>query len=370
MKLLVSLFAITLIGTTSFGQCNAYVTASANPMNPNDVTFNNQSTAGAGAYYILTTGDGSTYTLNGFLNSITHLYTQPGAYEYCISIYDSITPCYDTYCDSIYINTVANPNCDGYFTYLNQQTAYDFDFTSAGANTVNVTHAWTFGDGNTSSLENPSHTYMSNGAYEVCHTVTDVNGNCTDTYCDSVYVNTNPNPGPCQSSFYWYQDSSTTQTVMMFNNSNGNALSYYWDFGDGNTSTQAYPTHQYQSTGIFYVCLTITDNNPLMPCTSTYCDSVWVTFKAQGFTINVYPGSVAGIEYAEESQLSFYPNPVNNILTIESEESGSVILMDLNGKVILDKKIDAGESQLDLTAIESGVYLLSIGDRVERIIKL
>lgn len=49
-----------------------------------------------------------------------------------------------------------------------------------------TTYAWTFGDGGTSSAQNPTHTYATNGTYNVCLTVTNVSG--TNTYCQNVVV--------------------------------------------------------------------------------------------------------------------------------------------------------------------------------------
>lgn len=49
--------------------------------------------------------------------------------------------------------------------------------------------AWDFGDGNTSNLRTPSHSYSGNGPYQICLIVGDSNG-CRDTLCDSIYVDT------------------------------------------------------------------------------------------------------------------------------------------------------------------------------------
>ena len=55
------------------------------------------------------------------------------------------------------------------------------DFTDMSTTNI-VSWLWDFGDGNTSSLQNPSHTYAIEGNYTVCLTATDVNG-CSDTTC-------------------------------------------------------------------------------------------------------------------------------------------------------------------------------------------
>lgn len=57
------------------------------------------------------------------------------------------------------------------------------------ANTIGTisTYQWTFGDGNSSTFPNPTHTYNSNGTYQVCLTVTNPTG-CSDIHCDSVSI--------------------------------------------------------------------------------------------------------------------------------------------------------------------------------------
>ncbi|MCK5855945.1 MAG: PKD domain-containing protein [Bacteroidales bacterium] len=113
--------------------------------------------------------------------------------------------------------------------------------------------AWNFGDGNTSTLQNPIHAYASNGTYTV--TLTIITATCGDTTNIVVTVgNTTPS---CQASFYSVPDTSNTNTIMFFDLSTGNPTSWSWDFGDGNTSNLQSPTHTYASTGTYNVTLTI-----------------------------------------------------------------------------------------------------------------
>lgn len=70
------------------------------------------------------------------------------------------------------------------FTYTSN--LLQVDFTDASTGTI-VTYAWDFGDGNTSTQQNPAHTYGTDGTYIVCLTVTDAI-NCTSTICDTISV--------------------------------------------------------------------------------------------------------------------------------------------------------------------------------------
>ena len=377
MKTVAFLIGLVSLSFQLNAQCLADITASTNPFLGGAILFTNQSQADPSAVYVLDTGDGNVYTLQGMPSSVTHTYTAPGTYWYCLSIVDSITPCYDTFCDSVVVTNGGGggANCDGYFSSNQAGTIYDhsFDITGNGTN-VTVDHYWTFGDGSTSTLANPSHTYPALGAYEVCHTVTDINAGCSDTYCDSIIVDTLGNQIPCQASYYWWQDSSATQTVIIINNSYGNGpLSYYWDFGDGNTSTLPYPTHQYATTGVFEVCLAITDGNPLLGCTSTFCDSVFVTFKASGFTINVYSDAVAGIKDTELDNFTIYPNPVSDELHVNFDEglqAANIQVFDIQGGLVLVQEVHGSNTTIQVDQLNAGVYFVKAdGYPVQRFVK-
>ena len=114
-----------------------------------------------------------------------------------------------------------------------------------------------FGDGSI-NLQNPSHTYATTGNYQVCLTITGING-CTDTYCSRVDI-----LGPyCTSNFFSY-GSNPLQASFVDNSSSSSTITgWAWDFGDGNTSNLQNPVHTYAAGGYFYVCLTISTNSGL-----------------------------------------------------------------------------------------------------------
>lgn len=92
--------------------------------------------------------------------------------------------------------------------------------------------------------------------------------------------------------------------------------SYYWDFGDEGTSTEASPSHTYAGNGPYVLCLTATWGLNTI-CTATYCDSVSVDDEGminflEGFTINVVleGGANAIDDFSTEWNLNPYPNPI------------------------------------------------------------
>ncbi|MFP4322538.1 MAG: beta strand repeat-containing protein [Anaerolineales bacterium] len=98
--------------------------------------------------------------------------------------------------------------------------------------------AWDFGDGNTSTEQNPTHTYASDGPYTVTLTASNAGGSNPTT------VGITVNPPPPVASFTVPQTTVVEGTTLAFTNtSTGQVDSYFWDFGDGTTSTLENPTH-------------------------------------------------------------------------------------------------------------------------------
>jgi hypothetical protein len=125
-----------------------------------------------------------------------------------------------------------------------------------------------------------------------------------------------------------------------------------------------------------------------MPTLSEVC--VWtLPFPPEGVEIDTTDspnvcfetdcdGSCAatGINVNSQSGLSIYPNPTNNILTVETEQSGqlSIQITSLNGRLLYSDKNEGPTHQIDLSSFRKGVYIITIRSRdyviTERIIKL
>lgn len=127
-------------------------------------------------------------------------------------------------------------------------------------------YSWNFGDGNTSSLANPSHTYPISGTYEVCLRASNGEG-CNNIYCEAITITV-----PCEvaSSFTY---SLSNQDVSFISMATGNVTNVEWNFGDGNTSTDLAPVHTYADTGSYIACLTAYSGED---CSDPYCATIEV----------------------------------------------------------------------------------------------
>jgi PKD repeat protein len=114
---------------------------------------------------------------------------------------------------------------------------------------------WDFGDGATSTIQNPTHTYAAPGTYTVSLTATNVAGSNTATRTD--LVTATPPPAPTADLSASPTSGGAPLDVAFSDRSSGNPTGWSWDFGDGTTSTAQNPLHTYSSPGSYTVSLTI-----------------------------------------------------------------------------------------------------------------
>jgi len=247
----VSLFAL-FIHSYTFAQAPVTeFTVSVNGgCSPLLVSFTDLST-GNPTSWLWDFGNGNTST---FQNPSV-IYVNPAAYSVTLTTSngsgsDSVTK---TAYITVYNDPVVNFTVDTSIGCV-PLTVNFTDVSVPGSGSIN-TRYWDFGDGNTSILPNPSHTYNIPGSFSVFLFVENTNG-CKDQLLQSSYISAympvagfNITSAICHPPF-----------VVDFNNSSqGTALTYNWDFGDGDTSTLENPTHNYITADTFEVKLLITD---------------------------------------------------------------------------------------------------------------
>ena len=147
------------------------------------------------------------------------------------------------------------------------KAAFSHDTICANTNTIFTntssiisdslaTYYWDFGDGNSSILKNPVHTFDSAGTYVVALKIRSGTG-CTDSISQTIVVNSLPVAGfkinnVCLRDSAYFTDSSIS------------AAEYIWDFGDNTFSTQKNPAHKYFSAGTYMVKLKVKNQSGCM----------------------------------------------------------------------------------------------------------
>ncbi|MBW8049551.1 MAG: PKD domain-containing protein [Cytophagales bacterium] len=251
---------VTVVGGSG---CSAGFSYSVDSTNTAWFTDTSSGTGGVIAWY-WDFGDGSADSLQ---QNPSHTYAVADTYWVCLTIWDS-SNCTNIWCTTV-ITTIINCNNPpvANFTYT-IPSPYTANFFDASTPVACITSwSWDFGDGNTETIQNPSHTYAVNGSYIVCLITSTIGG--SDTVCMSVTV-----VGTCFAAFSywvdstntaWFTDSSYTWTMPP------QVWSWAWDFGDGDTSALQNPTHFYAVADTYWVCLTILVDSA---CTDTWCTMV------------------------------------------------------------------------------------------------
>ncbi|HVT43477.1 MAG TPA: PKD domain-containing protein [Thermoanaerobaculia bacterium] len=117
--------------------------------------------------------------------------------------------------------------------------------------------SWSFGDGTTSTLKNPSKRYSAAGTYSVRLTVSD--GSRTSSSIQSIQVTPGaPATPPVTADFLATPSpASVNQSVSFQDRSSGSPTSWTWSFGNGQTSTLQNPAHAFAAPGDYHVTLTV-----------------------------------------------------------------------------------------------------------------
>ncbi|MFZ2603079.1 MAG: PKD domain-containing protein, partial [Candidatus Omnitrophota bacterium] len=130
-------------------------------------------------------------------------------------------------------------------------------FTDLSPNSP-ISWYWEFGDGETSTLQNPTHIFNTAGMYIVRLTATWPNGSNFIEKFVFVFDESIILPPPLASFTVNVSLGLPPLTVNFTDTSQGHIISWYWDFGDGQNSALQNPSNIYAGVGIYVVTLTVT----------------------------------------------------------------------------------------------------------------
>ena len=159
------------------------------------------------------------------------------------------------------ITVIANIAPTSNFSYIITDLDCVFTDLSTDSDGTIINWLWDFDDTNTSSVQNPNHSFVSAGTYNVQLTVTDDDGD-EHTISQSI-TSVAPNVPPVADYSYVFTDLDYTFTDLS-TDSDGTVTNWLWDFDDTNTSTTQSPNHTFATGGTYNVQLTVTDDDGAM----------------------------------------------------------------------------------------------------------
>ncbi|MDX1913268.1 MAG: PKD domain-containing protein [Saprospiraceae bacterium] len=336
-------YVVTLTATNGAGSSSSTATVTVNPTATAGFTyvlggltavFTNTSINGD--TYVWDFGDGS--NLSNETNP-SHTYAQTGNYTVTLSVTNS--------CGTVTITQQVSIKGSAPVPAIDSDSEsgclpYAVQFTDLSAGDP-VAWNWTFEGGTpaTSTNQNPLVNYTTPGTYDVTLEVTNAFGTSTQVFADYITVQTAPSAGFNFAAF---------QTTVTFTNTSQNATSYAWNFGDGNTSNEANPTHTYGAPGTYNVSLAATNN-----CGTTIFE--------QTVTLSSGTGEAAWLE-----GFRLFPNPNTGLFTVEMnglpQNEVEFVLYNALGQQIKRDVSDFGTGALviafDYRPLAAGVYTLRV----------
>lgn len=218
---------------------------------------------------------------------------------------------------------------------------------------------WDFGNGETSSKQNPVVNYRSKGTYTIKLTVTD-NGGKTNSTSQSINVSkggNGKNKAPI-SKFNYSKNNLSVKFSDESSDPDGKVEKWAWSFGDGKSSTEKSPAHTYKKAGTYTVKLTVTDNKG-----ANHTSQQNVEVSKDGTTPNPNPGD--GIyKGTVPEQGAFYAPSESGFkhsggkLSATIVKPNNVIVLQLQQYrfgMWMTKKTDSGKNSINYDA-QSGTY--------------
>ncbi len=248
-------------------------------LDANKVHFTN-TTQGAADRWYWNFGDGKTSTLK----DPVHTFPEPGHYEVCLNSLDQATGCQSKFCLDI---TVGSVEVKADFTYFVDPVTRKVMFSDHSTGDITSWY-WTFGDGSVHMGQDTVHRYSKAGKYTVCLIAWNEVSGSRDELCRVIQVGT----PACnvRADFSYFIDESTRQ-IRMTDLSTGTITSWFWDFGDGVTSSKKSPSHAYADSGMYLVKLSVRDNaNNCFDSRSEWVQVGGIDCKSD-FTYTVDPAS-------------------------------------------------------------------------------
>jgi N-acetylneuraminic acid mutarotase len=301
-------------------------------------------------------GDGHT----GAGTSVIHNYTTVGHYNVSVNVNDTASSCSNNASDSVFVSNINNCSVAVNSTNFGTTTTLSTSVTQGAGP---YTYQWSCSSDSTFSSTSPDPVVniALNTPTTYCVTVTDTTG-CVASACKTV-VDSQTLYTPCQVYIVVYPDSAVPgyYYAIIYVASSG-PLNFLWNFGDGTTSTQEFPSHTYAQPGIYTLCLTVSDGSG---CNFTFCDSSFYAYKYGGgpmVHLNVRGQVVLGINGVTNNlNVNVYPNPANAeiIMDAAGQKIDNAIIYDAAGQTVMSVASPV-QNKMDVSKLSNGMYIIEV----------
>ncbi len=298
-----------------------------------EVSFINWSSYGIS--YEWDFGDGNTSTEE----TPSHTYSVDGTYTISLTAFNDCA----TNVHSTEVTVVSIPQANISSNETEGCSPMEIQFTDESSlNTSNWQWVFPGGMPENSNQQNPVVTYNAAGQYDIRLIASNDAGADTIEFVNYILIEEGP------ISNFTYADN---ELEVDFTNTSNNAVSYSWDFGDGNTSTEESPNHIFTEPGTYTVQLTSTN-----PCGNEVA--------SQEITVDV---NTSVFEVPNQFKISLSPNPTPgqlNIKVLDGNISESTLsIYNTKGELVKQEFFKQANSSLGLETslleFSDGIYLVN-----------
>ena len=198
-------------------------------------------------------GDPYSNTNTGVLPNAQHKYSKAGCYNVVVTATVPSSNPPGGQCTVTRNMQVCVPFAADFKYTASCQTVTFTDQTTFLTGSNPTSWQWSFGDANSSNVQNPVHTYATGGTYPVTLTATNAAG-CVDVITLQVIVPNAPTPTLAAN-----PSPACAGDPVQFSATAPGAISWLWNFGDGVTNGAQMPSHTYLAGGTYSVSLTVVD---------------------------------------------------------------------------------------------------------------
>ena len=235
-------------------------------------------------------------TMSG--DSITRNFLQARELEVCLTAQGNVPACSYSVCETILIGK-QDVYCEALFSHTLDTLNQEISLMNESDRYTNA--SWSFGDGNISTVNNPTHFYPNAGTYDVCLSIADTTRSCQATTCKEVLIN---QAIPNVIADFDYTLFSTQQAVMLYNQSLNQETSY-WRISNDTVRIDGQDTlYTFGKEGLYRVCLNAEN-------------SVSVDRKCQWIEMSPIPCDI-------DAKFNFFANPDQGTISFANASSGNV----------------------------------------------
>ena len=306
--------------------------------------------------YLWNFGDGTTDITANPIHSF------PANGEYIVELTINSGECTSSFSNVIYTgdNAWYPESCQALYWFTTEAENhrnfqfYDYSY----GNDAILAWFWDFGDGTYSTQANPTHEFTSDGDYLTSLTINTYD--CSSTF--DININVSENSASGDSLMPLFYPETTLNSVQFHNLTRGNADSWEWNFGDGNTSTLKNPVHNFDEPGIHEVSLAAYDGSNVNTIVMRFNTSALKgNYNTDIENVFFFPGMYSSVYNIETFEFSIFPNPTNDFIDIKtSQKNINIAIYDISGRCVLKQN---SNQRINIKNLKSGIYIIKINNK-------